>query len=104
MNIDSRLGRIERQLSPGREARVSPPVIVGQCGRRPTDAEARELGPVETWLTYEWQLHRQEEANAEHLKNHPGGVGGPIFINLDVDEEYRAKRASVRSERRADDD
>jgi len=104
MNLEHRLGQIERELMPTTESGVLPPIIIDQCRRQPTPEDEQELGPVEGWITYRMQLQAQEEANAEHLKNHPGGVGRPIFINLDVDEEYRVKRASVRSERRTDDD
>jgi hypothetical protein len=92
MRIESRLERVERQLMPaGREVRIMPPVIMGQRGRQPTEAETRELGPVETWQTYQSELHRQEAANAERVKDHPGTVGNVIFIDVDVDEEYGAR-------------
>ena len=96
MSIEGRLGRIERHLMPGREVRLCPPVIVGQCGRQPTPEDEQELGPAEGWITYQRQLRAQDGANAEHLKTHPGSIGNVITIDLDVDEEYRARREASR--------
>lgn len=96
MSIDSRLGRIERQLRPGREVRICPPIIVGQCGRQPTPEDERALGPLRGWITYQRQLQAQEEANAERLRTHPGSLGNVITIDLDVDEEHRARREASR--------
>ena len=96
MTIEAKLARIERRLRPGGESRMRPPIVIGLGGRPPTEAEAAELGPPETWRTCQEQLHRQEEANAEHLKHHPGNVGRPIFIDLDVDEEHRSKGSRCR--------
>jgi len=104
MKIEHRVDRIERQLMPGREVRISPPVIVGHRGRQPTPEDGQELGPAAGWVTHQEQLRAQEAANAEHLKTHPGSVGNVITIELDVDEEYRARRAIARGERRTDDD
>jgi hypothetical protein len=91
--LHRRVDRIEGRLEPefGREVQIRPPIITGQSGRQPTPEEERELGPVEGWITYQRQLRAQEEANAEHLKTHPGGIGNVITIELDIDQEYRAR-------------
>ena len=96
MSIEARLGRIERQLRPGREVEILPPVIVGHCGRQPTPEEERQLGPLDGWITYGQQLEAQEQANAQYLREHPGSLGNVIMIDVDVDREYEARRADDR--------
>jgi hypothetical protein len=92
-NLERRIDRIEEQLEPegGRQVRIRPPIITGWSGRQPTAEEARELGPVDGWITYRQQLQMQEQASAEYLGEHPGCLGRAITIDLDADREYRAR-------------
>ena len=87
-----RLDTIEKKLIPNKELEILPPRITMQCGRRPTAEDELELGPTKTWITYRQQLQAQEEANVEYLKDHPGSLGHMIRIELDVDEEHRARQ------------
>lgn len=92
-NISRRINTVEKQLSLGqheRQIRLLPPLI---C-MKPTNSTGKDiekLGPVETWITYQEQLHAQEKANAELLKDDPNSLGAPIIIDLDVEKEYQAR-------------
>ncbi len=92
-NISRRINTVEKQLSLGQHEKqilFLPPLISSE----PTNSTAKDtekLGPVETWITYQEQLQAQEKANAEILKDNPNSFGAPIIIELDVDNEYRAR-------------
>jgi hypothetical protein len=84
-DMNRRLNAIEKRLGTHREAKIYPPAIIG-AGPSPEDE--RNLGPVETWITYQEQLKAQEEANTEHIKDHPGCLPKVIVLSLDANEEY----------------
>ena len=90
-NMNRRLNTIEKKLMHGNESRIIPPIIVSQCSRNPTVEDENKLGPHKTWLTYQKQLQAQEKANSEYLKDHPGCLPKAIFIELDIETEYRAR-------------
>ena len=86
-----RLTAIEKRLMPDSGATIQPPVIIGFRGRRLKPADEK-LGPAEGWVTYQEQLRAQEAANAEYVRSRPGCIGCVIEINLNVDQEYEARR------------
>ena len=91
-NIKRRINTIEKRLSLGQhEKRFCPPIITSA----PTNFGGKDidkLGPLKTWITHQEQLQPQEKANTEYLKDNPTSLGAPIFIRLDVDEEYKARQ------------
>lgn len=90
-NIKRRIDTIEKRLSLGQhEKRLCPPLIIHKPTNA-TDKDIESLGPVETWITYQKQLQAQQKANTERLKDNPYGLGATIVIDLDVDEEYKAR-------------
>ena len=92
-DISRRINTIEKKLKTGKHQEQSYPTIaIGlHRGRKMTADERQKLGPVETWITYQEQLHPQQEANEEYLKENPYGLPAIIKIDLDVDEEYQAR-------------
>jgi len=91
-DINRRINTIEKKLRLGRHQEPAFPTIVValQLGREMTDEEQQELGAVETWITYQEQLQAGEKANAEYLKENPGGLPEIVIIELDVDKEHQA--------------
>ena len=87
-----RLKTIEKRLIPRKKVRIGPPIISGCSGRTPTPEDEEKLGPIRSWITYKRQLQAQEKANDEYLKDHPGGLGHVIIIEVDVDKEYQARQ------------
>jgi hypothetical protein len=90
-DIGRRVNTIEKRLRPGKESEVRPPIVTVHCGRNATVQDKHKLGPKESWLTHKQQLQAQERANVEYLKDHPGCLPKTIRIELDADEEYRAR-------------
>ena len=92
-DISRRLNNIEKRLSLGQhknQIQLLPPLI-SFTPTNPTGRNFEELGPQETWITYQEQLQTQQKANAERQKDNPNSLGATIIIDLDVDEEYQAR-------------
>jgi hypothetical protein len=90
-DIRRRVKSIEKRLRPGKESEVRPPMVIVPRGRNTTAHDEQKLGPKENWLTHKQQLQAQEQTSVECLKNNPGCLPEIIVIELDVDEEYRAR-------------
>ncbi len=90
-DIRKRVKTIEKRLRPGKELGVCPPMVIVSHGRNATAQDKHKLGPKESWLTHKQQLQAQERANVEYLKDHPGCLPKTIRIELDADEENRAR-------------
>jgi hypothetical protein len=91
-NISRRIDTIEKKLSLGQHEKqiVFLPPILSLAPRNSTGKDTEKLGPTKTWITYQEQLHTQQKANAEFLKDNPNCLGAPIVIDLDVEKEYLA--------------
>lgn len=92
-NISRRINTIEKQLSLGQHKRPEQrPLILTLRSESEVKTEGQNnLGPVETWITYQEQLQAGQEANAEYLKNNPYGLPATIVIELDTGKEYQAR-------------
>jgi len=92
-DISRRINTIEKQLSLGqheKQIRLLPPII-SLAPRNSMGKDIDKLGPTKTWITYQEQLHTQQKANAEFLKDNPNSLGAAIIIDLDIDKEYQAR-------------
>jgi hypothetical protein len=92
-DIGSRINRIEKQLSVGKHQKPTLPAII-LCltkGRMMNAQDRQELGPEETWLTYQERLQAGEKANIEYLRDNPDGPVKIIQIELDVAKEFQAR-------------
>ena len=91
-DISRRINTIEKQLNVGQHKKPSSPPMICLHSETETMVEGRDkLGPVDTWITYQEQLHTQQEANAEYLKNNPYSLPQIIVIELDAGKEYQAR-------------
>ena len=88
--IYRRINNIEKRLSLRQHKKPTLPPIIVLTGYT-TAEEIGKLGPVETWITYQEQLQAGEKANAEYLKDNPGGLPKIITIELDSEKECRAR-------------
>jgi hypothetical protein len=70
---------------------ILPPIIVLTISSTTKGKDVDELGPGETWVTYQEQLQAEEKANAEYLKDNSGELPKIITIELDSEKEYRAR-------------
>ena len=77
-DLNRRLSAIEKRLRVGKEAESGPSVVT--IGGR-----AEEHDPAQE------HVQGQEEANSEHLKDHPGCLPKVIVLNLDANEEARRR-------------
>ena len=89
-DISRRINTVEKKLSLRRHKKPTLPPIIVLTGYT-TAEDVDKLGPVETWITYQEQLQAGEKANAEYLKDNPGGLPEIITIELDVDKECKAR-------------
>jgi hypothetical protein len=92
-NLNRRINTIEKRLNVGQHTKSSqPPIICVQYWSEPT-IDQESLGLVETWLTYQEQLHAGQEANAELLRENLFALPQTIVIELDADKELQARKA-----------
>ena len=93
-DISRRINTVEKLLSFGRHEKqiILMPPLITCIPTNPTGRNYEELGPQETWITYQEQLQAQKKANAELLKDNPNSLGMPIIIDTSVDEEYQARQ------------
>ena len=90
--IYGRINNIEKKLSLTQHKKSTlHPIIVLTIASTSIGKDIDKLGPKETWITYQKQLQAGEKANAEYLKDNPGGLPKIITIELDIDKEYRAR-------------
>lgn len=88
--ISRRINTIEKKLRTGKhQEQAYPPIIITlQTGRNITAEDRQELGPTETWITYQEQLQAIEKDNAEYME---GRLPPVAEIELNVDSEYQAR-------------
>ena len=92
-DISRRINNAEKQMSVGLHKKPNlPPLIFSVFSESETMAERRDnLGPVDTWITYQEQLQAGQRANAELLKNNLYSLPKIIVIELDAGKEVQAR-------------
>jgi hypothetical protein len=96
-SIAKRIEKLEKIMSVGKERKISELIISGHEGDG-TLQEQENLGPVETWLTYQEQLAtaREDQADCDHRL---------IVIGLSVERELQAREfqnSPLEEEKRAE--
>jgi len=92
-DICRRINNAEKQMSVGRRKKQNqPPLVLSVHSKSETITENRDsLGPVDTWITYQEQLHAGQRTNAERLKNNPYSLPEIIVVELDAGKEVQAR-------------